>query len=62
MQSKLDEWDADKRRDIRNKLIARLEKILRKSDYKRFIHKFSDKVVAERTILKKTPSKKLRDK
>ena len=49
MQSKLDDsiWDADRRRDIRNKLRARLEKLLfkKKSMYKIYIYKVRDKVV-----------------
>ena len=65
MQSKLDDsiWDADRRRDIRNKLRARLEKLLfkKKSMYKIYIHKVRDKVVEERAMLKKTHSKKFRD-
>ena len=65
MQCKLDDsiWDADRRRDMRNKLRARLERLLqnKKSMYKRFIHKMRDKVVNERDMLKKTHSRKFRE-
>ena len=66
MQSKLADsiWDADRRRDIRNKLRARLEIILmkkRKSEHKRCIHKVRDRVWKERTDMKRLHEKKFRE-
>ena len=66
MQSKLSDsiWDADRRREIRNKLRARLEMILmkkRKSEYKRFIHKVRDRVGKERADVKRLHEKKFRE-
>ena len=66
MQSKLSDsiWDADRRREIRNKLRARLEMKLmkkRKSEYKRFIHKVRDRVGKERADMKRLHEKKFRE-